>query len=108
MPHRDRETRRLPPNVADAREVEMGRFIDALKAGAKSYNEPRLYVVAGRPVRCPHCGEAEFVPGGRALLNTRVRSVFNVDWADPSAFVLTCAECGRIEWYAHEPEEVVR
>jgi hypothetical protein len=86
----------------------MGRFIDALKAGAQSYNEPRPYAVAGRPVRCPHCGEAEFVPGGRALLNTRVRSVFNIDWADPAAFVLTCAECGRIEWFATEPDEVER
>ena len=43
--------------------------------------------------------------GARALLNTRTRSVFNVDWADPSASILICAECGRIEWFAHEPDE---
>ena len=60
----------------------MGRFLDAFKAGAK------------------------FVPGGNVLLNTRARSAFNVDWADPTAAVLICAECGRIEWFANEPEEV--
>jgi hypothetical protein len=83
----------------------MGRFIDAFKAGAKAYNEPRRYRVAGRPVKCPHCGEATFVPGGNVLLNTRARSVFNIDWADPTASVLVCAECGRIEWFATEPQE---
>ncbi len=24
-----------------------------------------------------------------------------VDWADPAATILVCAECGRIEWFAH-------
>lgn len=83
----------------------MGRFFDAIKAGLTSYNEPRRYAVAGRPVRCPHCGESEFVPGGNVLLNSRARTVFNIDWADPAAHVLVCAECGRIEWFSNEPEE---
>ncbi len=85
----------------------MGRFFDALRAGVKGFregNEPTGYSVAGRPVRCPHCGEAKFAPGS-ALLNTRARSAFNVDWADPSATILVCAECGRIEWFAQEPTE---
>ncbi len=86
----------------------MGRFIDALKAGVKGFKEgttPREYSVAGRPVRCPHCGQKKFAPGS-ALLNTRARSAFNVDWADPSAAILVCAECGRIEWFAQQPDAV--
>ena len=85
----------------------MGRFFDALKAGVKGFteaNDPREYVVAGRPVRCPHCGEGKFAPAS-ALLNTRVRSAFNVDWSDPSATILVCVECGRIEWFVNEPTE---
>jgi hypothetical protein len=84
----------------------MGRFFDALKAGARAFKEgaePSAYSVAGRPVRCPHCGETKFAPA-RALLNTSLRTAFNFDWADPSATVLVCAECGRIEWFANEPE----
>jgi hypothetical protein len=86
----------------------MGQFFEALKAGARAFKEgtePAEYSVAGRPVRCPHCAGAKFAPGS-ALLNTRGRTAFNVDWADPSASILVCAECGRIEWYANEPEEI--
>ncbi len=86
----------------------MGRFVDAVKAGVRGFkaaNAPRGYSVAGRQVRCPHCGETTFSPG-RALLNSRARSAFNVDWADPLAATLVCAECGRIEWFATEPEAI--
>ena len=85
----------------------MGRFFEALRAGAKGFkeaNDPIEYSIAGRPVRCPHCGHTKF-GSGHALLNTRIRSAFNVDWADPSATILVCAECGRIEWFAQEPEQ---
>jgi uncharacterized protein len=84
----------------------MGRFFDAVKAGVQGLKdgaEPSEYSVAGRAVTCPHCGERKFAPGS-ALLNTRARSAFNVDWADPSATILICSECGRIEWFAQEPD----
>ena len=86
----------------------MGRFFDALRAGVKGFkeaNEPTAYSVAGKPVRCPHCGGSEFAPGS-ALLNSRGRTAFGVDWADPSAWILICAECGRVEWYAQAPTEI--
>jgi hypothetical protein len=85
----------------------MGRYFEALKAGAKAFKEgtqPASYSIAGRPIKCPHCGESKFVPG-TALLNSRIRSAFNVDWMDPQATILICVECGRIEWYAQEPVE---
>ena len=84
----------------------MGSFFNALKAGVQGFkdaNEPTEYSVAGRPVRCPHCGERRFSPGS-ALLNTRMRSAFNIDWADPPATILICGECSRIEWFAQEPD----
>jgi DNA-directed RNA polymerase subunit RPC12/RpoP len=86
----------------------MASFFEALKAGARGFKEgmqPRGFSVAGRPVRCPHCGESKFAPGS-ALLNSRGRTAFNLDWADPSAAILICAECGRIEWFATKPDEV--
>ena len=83
----------------------MGRFFDALKAGVKGFqtaNDPAEFSVAGRPVRCAHCGDTKFAQGD-ALLNTRMRSAFNVDWADPAAIILVCAECGRVEWFVNPP-----
>jgi len=86
----------------------MARFFDALKAGVEGFkeaNEPTAYAVAGKPVRCPHCGGSRFTASS-ALLNTRGLTAFGADWADPSASILICAECGRIEWYAQEPTEI--
>jgi len=86
----------------------MSRFWNALKAGVEGYKEakgPAEYRLAGRPVKCPHCEHQRFV-SGRALLNTAGREAFGVAWADPSATTLVCAECGRIEWFAQEPERV--
>jgi len=88
----------------------MGRFFEAMKAGARAFKEdtqPTEYEVAGKPVQCPHCGERAFVPGS-ALLNTRVRSAFNIDWTDPQAHLLFCVEWGRIEWFAYEPHPIRR
>ncbi len=42
----------------------MSQFFDALKAGAKAAVgdlAPGEYSVAGRPVKCGHCGGAKFV-----------------------------------------------
>lgn len=85
----------------------MGRFFDALRAGVSAavegYKEGTEYSVAGRRVRCPHCGHEKFITG-RALLNSAGRTLFNLDWTDPSATTLVCAECGRIEWFAQPPD----
>jgi hypothetical protein len=86
----------------------VARFFEALKAGWKGFkeaNNPTAYAVAGKPVRCPHCGGSEFAISD-AMLNSRIRTGFGADWADPSASILICAECGRIEWYAQEPTAI--
>jgi len=76
-----------------------------LSEGMREAAEPRAYSVAGRPLRCPHCGNATFTPG-RALLNSAGRTFFNLDWTDPAATLLVCGECGRIEWFAQKPDLV--
>ena len=84
----------------------MANFFDALKAGIKGFQDglaPKEYVVAGRTVRCPHCGKTKFAEGS-ALLTTAGRTFFGLDWTNPSATTLICAECGRIEWFANAPE----
>lgn len=88
----------------------MGNFFKALKAGVIGFadgmheaNQPRPYAIAGRPVKCPHCSETKFI-SGTALLNSRGRTLVNMDWADPGATILVCSECGRIEWFVSAPD----
>jgi ribosomal protein S27E len=78
----------------------MGHLYEALKAGVrgfKSGSEPSEYSIAGRTVRCPHCGETTFLPS-EAMVTIRI-------WADSPATALICAECGRIEWFVHAATE---
>jgi len=84
----------------------MGRFFNAVKAGVTAMQEssaPAEYTIAGKVVRCPHCAHEKFT-SGRALLNSAGSTFFRLDWADPAATILVCAECGRIEWFAQEPD----
>ena len=64
----------------------------------------KTYIIAGKQVVCPHCGEREF-EGRKVLMNTRGVTFFNLDWLNRGATALTCAKCSRIEWFHTEPEE---
>jgi uncharacterized protein len=61
------------------------------------------YRAAGKPVRCLHCDSEQF-ESRKLLLNTRGATFFNFDWLNRQATALTCVRCGRIEWFAIEPQ----
>jgi predicted nucleic-acid-binding Zn-ribbon protein len=85
----------------------MKKLWSALSAGAKAMSSGPtgdLFEVAGRPVRCPHCGGERFIEG-RAQLNTAGLTFLNLDWANRSAATLACVGCGRVEWFLADPEE---
>jgi hypothetical protein len=55
----------------------------------------------------PSSNPAQFVQGAPVLHVQDVKGTFfKLDRTDPSATTLICAECGRIEWFAQEPERV--
>ena len=59
----------------------MKRFFSALAAGAKAMTAGptgELFEVAGKPVRCAHCGGEHFIEG-RAQLNTAGLTFMNLD-----------------------------
>lgn len=56
------------------------------------------YETAGRQVVCPHCGCNEFEKS-EAQLNTAGLTFLDFDWANRSAAVLICRNCGHIEWF---------
>ena len=62
------------------------------------------YRIGGKPIVCPQCGHNQFDQAA-VLLNTPGMTFFNLDWANRTATVLSCRQCGRIEWYLQQPEE---
>ncbi len=41
---------------------------------------------------------------GNVQLNTAGMTFLDLDWANRSATTLTCAECGRLQWFLQRPE----
>ena len=56
------------------------------------------YEVAGIRVKCSHCGGEAF-DERTAQLNTAGATLFWLDWANKSAYVLACKACGHLEWF---------
>jgi len=52
--------------------------------------------------RHPHCGGRTMLRG-RGRVNTTLLTFFNLDWLNPSAHTLTCAECGHVDWFFAKP-----
>jgi uncharacterized protein len=75
-----------------------------LKAAVKAFGKtPVHFSVAGKQVRCPHCGSLDF-DCREILLNTRGATFLNLDWLNRGAAALTCKQCSRIEWFNETPE----
>jgi len=56
------------------------------------------FTVQGIKVECSHCGHTQFNKR-EAQLNTAGLTFLNLDWANQSAVVLVCRNCGKLEWF---------
>jgi hypothetical protein len=63
------------------------------------------YRIQGKSIVCPHCGQDKF-DQAVALLNTPGMTFFGLDWANRTSTILCCRQCGRIEWFLRQPEEL--
>ena len=63
------------------------------------------FEVAGKPVTCTHCGHDEF-EHSEAMLNTWGLTLLDLEWANPSATVLICKNCGHLEWFLDDLGEI--
>ncbi|MCB1034251.1 MAG: DNA-binding protein [Acidobacteria bacterium] len=64
---------------------------------------PKQVTAGGTIVKCSHCGNEEFYTSS-ALLNTRGATFLGLEWANQSAEVNICAECGHLEWFVRKPK----
>jgi hypothetical protein len=54
--------------------------------------------VGGKPLVCVVCGNTSFHERD-SLLNTRLATFFNFDWANAAAINYICTRCGYIHWF---------
>lgn len=54
--------------------------------------------VHGKPLACVVCGNGSFHERD-SLLNTRLATFFNFDWANAAAINYICTRCGYIHWF---------
>ena len=84
----------------------MSNLVDRLKRAAQATrqaNAPGRFAQNGHPVMCLQCGHDQF-DISQAQLNTAGMSLLGLDWTNPSATILVCKHCSRIEWYKNSPE----
>jgi hypothetical protein len=53
---------------------------------------------SGRMLSCLICEHNRFYER-KSLLNTRMASLFHVDWANSEAINFVCARCGYVHWF---------
>ncbi|ERI04232.1 hypothetical protein [Atopobium sp. oral taxon 810] len=70
-------------------------------SGERGIGNTPYYEVAGKHVVCSHCGRDKF-DKRTAQLNTAAATFFGLDWANVSATVLVCQNCGHLEWFLEE------
>jgi hypothetical protein len=66
-----------------------------------SKRSPNLATVRRRPFECTVCGGGLFWHRS-ALLNTPGLAFFDLAWANRSANLLICADCGFVNWFLSE------
>lgn len=59
---------------------------------------PAPFEIRGRALTCQICRNTTFHER-RAQLHGGLATLFNVEWASPSAACLICSECGYVHWF---------
>ncbi|WP_017754131.1 hypothetical protein [Calidifontibacillus oryziterrae] len=56
-------------------------------------------------VICMHCKHDKF-EYGKALLNTRGMTFFDIEWLNGAAITLVCKQCGFIHWFGKDVTQI--
>lgn len=70
----------------------------------KTDKETHAFAVAGKAVKCGHCGGEQFVKS-QAQLHSAGLTFMQLEWLGKSVHVLACGKCSHIEWFGSEPEQ---
>lgn len=79
------------------------KLIDYFKQASNGDLVGYCYEIESKPIICPHCNGDVF-DCGEAQLNTSGLTLLGLDFLNRSVYALVCNRCGRIEWFARQPE----
>ena len=83
----------------------MAGFIENFKHALNNELPGEHYAINDNRITCKYCGNDIFELS-RVQLNTAGMTFLDLDWANKSAYVLACSECGHLEWFTKKPEEI--
>lgn len=69
-------------------------------------SESKEVIVKGKQLTCPVCGGKKF-RRKIVLLNTRLMTMLNMDWANNDAINYICHNCSYIFWFEDTGEEYI-
>ena len=72
--------------------------------GVLGHHEATTVEIYGRPLRCIICGHRYFWHHD-VMLNTRMATVFDLDWMNQSASCAVCDHCGYMHWFIPPAED---
>ena len=67
--------------------------------------EAKIFTRAGYTIECSVCRHNRFIKK-EAQLNTKVASLFDLDWVNPSGDCYICDNCRHIIWFYGEEEKL--
>ncbi len=65
---------------------------------SKRRQQPQPIEIKGRQLECPICRNDTFFIK-KTLLNTRLLSFLELDWANRNATCFVCSDCTHISWF---------
>jgi hypothetical protein len=71
----------------------------AIPFNSSWFEERGFLLAAGKLIECPICHHDRFWQQ-KTLMNTRVATFFNFDWANRGADTRICRQCGHVMWFA--------
>lgn len=79
-------------------EVDMGIFSETADSFRRGLEGDDVFVEAGVTVTCSHCAGQHFERDSRQI-NSAGLTFLGLDWANKSATVYVCKNCGHVEWF---------
>lgn len=82
----------------------LGKIVAGIHGAQDAVRSDR-FKVAEHIIKCVQCGNPHFERGS-AQLNTAVLTFLDLDWANRSAYLLSCKQCSHVMWFLQEPEKI--
>lgn len=82
----------------------LGKIVSGIHGAQDAVRSDR-FKSGGHVIKCVQCGNQSFERAS-AQLNTATLTFLDLDWANRSAYILSCKKCSHVMWFLNEPEKI--